>query len=292
MNRFVFLTVNGLTFGMIYAAVALALVLIWRTTRVLNFAQGAQAMASTYVALSVIQATGSYWVGFLSGLAAGALLAVLIRLTVFRSAETMPPLNAIVIGVGLLVLIEAGVGMVYGIAYRDLPTAFDQQLYTLASVPLASRQDLFILGSVLGVMALLAWMLTRTDIGLRMRSAAFRPEVARLVGVHVSRMLTLGWALAGTVGALAGLLVIPTGLGLYPQAMNAVFVLGFTAAVVGGLDSMIGAVVGGLATGLTLSFVTGYLGSELTYPAALVLLVGVLLVKPNGLFAAAHARRV
>ena len=118
MNRFIFLTVNGLTLGMIYAAVALALVLIWRTTRVLNFAQGAMAMASTYVGLTVLQSTGSYWAGFLAALVAGAALGVLIRLTVFRSAESMPPLNAIVIGVGLLVLIESLVGMLYGIAYR------------------------------------------------------------------------------------------------------------------------------------------------------------------------------
>ncbi len=292
MSRFVFLAVNGLTFGMIYAAVALALVLIWRTTRVLNFAQGAQAMVSTYVGLSVLELTGSYWVGAVAALAAGALLGALIRLSVFRRAETMPPLNSIVIGVGLLVLLESLVGMVYGVGYRELPTAFSTQVYTAGDLPLVSPQDLFILGSVVALMAGLAWMLTRTSMGLRMRSAAFRPDVARLVGVRVSRMLTLGWALAGVVGALAGLLVIPTGLGLYPQAMNAVFVLGFTAAVVGGLDSAVGAVVGGLATGLILSFATGYLGSELTYVAALALLLGVLLLRPNGLFAGAHARRV
>lgn len=292
MSRFVFLMVNGLTFGMIYAAVALALVLIWRTTRVLNFAQGAQAMVSTYIGLSVIELTGSYWLGAVAALAAGALLGALIRLSVFRRAESMPPLNSIVIGVGLLVLLESLVGMVYGVGYRELPTAFSTQVYAVGDLPLVSPQDLFILGSVVALMTALGWMLTRTSLGLRMRSAAFRPEVARLVGVRVSRMLTLGWALAGVVGALAGLLVIPTGLGLYPQAMNAVFVLGFTAAVVGGLDSAVGAVVGGLATGLILSFATGYLGSELTYVAALALLLVVLLLRPSGLFAGAHARRV
>jgi branched-chain amino acid transport system permease protein len=105
-------------------------------------------------------------------------------------------------------------------------------------------------------------------------------------------MLTLGWALAGLVGALAGMLVIPSGLGLYPQAMDGVFVIGFTAAVVGGLDSPVGAVVGGVVTGLALTYVSGYLGSDLTPLAALVLLLVVLLVRPNGLFSGTRARQV
>jgi branched-chain amino acid transport system permease protein len=105
-------------------------------------------------------------------------------------------------------------------------------------------------------------------------------------------MLTLGWALAGLVGALAAMLVLPTGLGLYPQAMEGVFVLGFTGAIVGGLDSPVGAVVGGVVTGLVLSYVSGYLGSDLTLVGALVLMLAVLLVRPNGLFSPARERRV
>ncbi|MGH3447810.1 MAG: ABC transporter permease subunit, partial [Nocardioidaceae bacterium] len=150
----------------------------------------------------------------------------------------------------------------------------------------------FTVASVLGVVAALALVLTRTPVGLRMRAAAFAPEVARLLGVRVSRMLTLGWALAGLVGALAGLLVIPTGLGLFPQAMDGVFVIGFTAAVVGGLDSTSGAVVGGVFTGLVLSYASGYLGSDLTQLSVLVLLLVVLLTRPRGLFSGIRERRV
>jgi branched-chain amino acid transport system permease protein len=159
-------------------------------------------------------------------------------------------------------------------------------------VALFSPQDVFTVISVLVLMVVLAALLTWTPSGLRMRAAAFAPEVARLLGVRVARMLTLGWALAGLVGALAAMLVIPSGLGLYPQAMDGVFVIGFTAAVVGGLESPAGAVVGGLVTGLVLSYVSGYLGSDLTQLGALVLLLVVLLTRPGGLFSATSARRV
>ncbi|MGI8760572.1 MAG: branched-chain amino acid ABC transporter permease [Jatrophihabitantaceae bacterium] len=292
MSRFVFLSFNGLAFGAIYAAVALALVLIWRTTRVLNFAQGAMAVATAYVAISVTQVSGSYWLGFAAALAAGFVLGTIVQRTAFRTAEHLPPLNTVVVGVGLLILIEAVLGMIYGTANRDFPPSFSTQTYSAGSTALFSNEDIFIVGSVLALMLLLAGLLTWTPSGLRMRAAAFAPEVARLLGVRVGRMLTLGWALSGLVGALAGMLVIPAGLGLFPQAMDGVFVLGFTGAVVGGLESPVGAVVGGVSTGLVLSYASGYLGSDLTQLAALVLLVAVLLVRPSGLFSGTQARRV
>jgi branched-chain amino acid transport system permease protein len=292
VTRFAFLTFNGLAFGAVYAAVALALVLIWRSTRVLNFAQGAMAVASAYVAVSVSQATHSYWVGFLAALVSGLVLGVVVERTAFRTASRMPPLNAIVVGVGLLILIEAVVGMLYGAANRDFPPAFSTQTHAVGGTPLLSNQDMFTIGSVLAVMLGLAALFTWTPAGLRMRAAAFAPEVARLLGVRVARMLTLGWALAGLVGALAGMLVLPVGLGLYPQAMDGVFVLGFTGAVVGGLESPVGAVVGGVLTGLALSYASGYLGSDVTQLAALVLLLAVLLVRPRGLFGPSQERRV
>ncbi|MEO6887069.1 MAG: branched-chain amino acid ABC transporter permease [Jatrophihabitantaceae bacterium] len=293
MSRFLFLTINGLSFGAVYAAVALSLVLIWRTTRVLNFAQGAMATATAFIALSVTQATGSYWLGFAVALVAGFLLGAVLEIAVFRKAETASPLNSIVIGVGVLIVIEAVLGMVYGNQNsRSFPASFSTDTYSIGNTALFSDQTLFTIGSVLAVMLALAALLTWTPSGLRMRASAFAPEVARLLGVRVGRMLTLGWALAGAVGALAGMLVIPTGLVIIPQSMDAVFVLGFTGAVVGGLDSPVGAVVGGVATGLVLSYASGYLGSDLTLVAALVLLMVVLLVRPSGLFSGVQARRV
>lgn len=292
MSRFLFLTFNGLSFGAVYAAVALALVLIWQTTRVLNFAQGAQAVACAYAAVSVTGWTGSYWLGFLAALVTGFVIGVVVERTAFRTAEKMSPLNTIVVGVGVLIFIEAVVGILYGQANRDFPAAFSTQTHAVDGVGLLSNQDIFTIASVVVTMLALGALITWTPAGLRMRATAFAPEVARLLGVRVGRMLTLGWALSGIVGALAALLVIPTGLGLYPQAMDGVFVLGFTGAIVGGLDSPIGAVVGGVVTGLVLSYASGYLGSDLTLVAALVLLLAILVIRPSGLFSPAQERRV
>jgi branched-chain amino acid transport system permease protein len=154
-----------------------------------------------------------------------------------------------------------------------------------------SRNDVFVTAAVLVAALLLAVLFRYTPAGLRMRAAAFQPDIARLLGVRVGRMLTLGWALAGLIGALAGVLVSPS-IFLYPNSMDSIFVFGFTAAVLGGLDSPFGAIVGGLALGILLSYVGGYLGSDLETIFALLLLVAVLMIRPAGLFSVATTRRV
>jgi branched-chain amino acid transport system permease protein len=292
MDRFVFLTVDGLSRGAVYAAFALALVLIWRGTRIVNFAQGVLAVASAYLAYSVAAATGSYWLGFGAALVGGLVLGGLTEWLVMRRVRDAPPLNAVIVALGLVLVFQGVLGIVYGNQYRSFPAPFSRIALTVAGVPLVSRYDLFVFGTVLVVMLALAALFARTATGLRMRAAAFAPQMSRLLGVPVAGMLTLGWALAALVGALAGMLVIPTGLGLHPTAMDLVFVSAFTAAVVGGLDSPVGAVVGGLVVGLVLSYVGGYLGSGTTPLAVLVLLVVVLLTRPRGLFAGTGTRRV
>jgi branched-chain amino acid transport system permease protein len=292
VERFVFLTFDGLSKGAVYAAFALALVLIWRGTRIVNFAQGAMAVVTAYAAYSVTAASGSYWAGFAAALLGGLLLGALIERGVMRFVEQAPHLNAVTVGLGLVLLLQGVLGMIYGNEYRPFAAPVGQEALTVGGMPLVSPFDLFVFGTVLAVMVLLALLFTRTATGLRMRAAAFAPEVSRLLGVDVNATLTLGWALAAAVGALAGMLVIPTGLGLHPTAMDLVFVTAFTAAVVGGLDSPAGAVVGGLAVGLVLSYVSGYIGSDVTPLAVLALLLVVLLVRPGGLFAGVRARRV
>jgi len=291
LERFVFLTLDGLSRGAVYAAFALALVLIWRAARVVNFAQGAMAVATAYVAYSVSAWTGSYWLGFLAALVAGLLLGALVELTVIRFVGHDSPLNSVIVALGLVLLIQAVLGMAYGNEFLPAATPLRRSAYDVGGLAVLSPYDLFVFGAVTVVVLGLAWIFTRTAVGLRMRAAAFAPEVSRLLGVNVGGMLTLGWALAAGVGSLAGMLVIPTGLGLHPNAMDLVFVSAFTAAVVGGLDSPPGAVVGGLGVGLVLSYVGGYLGSDTTPLAVLVLLLAVLLVRPGGLFAATTARR-
>ncbi|MBQ0978019.1 MULTISPECIES: branched-chain amino acid ABC transporter permease [unclassified Micromonospora] len=292
MDRFVFLTIDGLSRGAVYAAFALALVLIWRAARVVNFAQGAMAVAAAYVAYTVSAATGSYWLGFAVALVAGLLLGALVDRVVMRHVDHTSHLNPVIVALGLVLLIQAVLGMVYGNEFRPAEAPFSRSALTVGGLAVLSPYDLFVFATIGVVVSGLAWMFARTPVGLRMRAAAFAPEVSRLLGVNVGGMLTLGWALASGVGALAAMLVIPTELGLHPHAMDLVFVSAFTAAVVGGLDSPPGAVVGGLVVGLLLSYVSGYAGSDLTPLAVLVLLLAVLLVRPGGLFAPVAARRV
>jgi branched-chain amino acid transport system permease protein len=293
LDRFLFLTVDGLSHGAILAAFALALVLIWRGTRVVNFAQGTMAVAAAYIAYSVTSASGSYWLGAIAAIAAGFVLGIVVERGVMRYVPHTAPLSAIAVALGLSLVIQAVIGMIYGVNYLPFPPPFSRTSYIVGGVPLISPYDIFVIVVVLAVMAAIGLLFTRTSLGLRMRAAAFAPETARLVGVNVSRVLTFSWALASAVGAVAGLLILPTaGPGLVPTAMDLVFVSAFTAAVIGGLDSPPGALVGGLALGLVLSYATGYIGSNISSVAVLILLAVVLLVRPDGLFASMKGRRV
>jgi branched-chain amino acid transport system permease protein len=292
MHRFVDFTLNGITTGMIYAAVALALVLIWRGTRILNFAQGGMGMITTYVAVTLLDRQISYWLAFVVALVAGAVVGVVVERVLIRPVQAKPPINAVIVTLGLLILVEAVAAMIWGGNFRSFPAPFSVRGLHVGNTEIAlSPFDVFTIVAVLVVMVALLVLFRRTATGLRMRAAAFEPEVARLLGVRVGRVLTLGWALAAVVGALAGMLVAPN-LFLSPNYMDPILVFGFTAAVLGGLDSPVGALVGGLVVGLVLSYVTGYLGSELQTVGALVILVAVLMVRPEGLFSSTSTRRV
>jgi branched-chain amino acid transport system permease protein len=287
-------TLNGISSGAIYASVALGLVLIWRATRVVNFAAGGMAMISAFIAFSVIDAGGSYWLAFVVALASGLVFGAVVERVIIRPVENKPPLNAVIVTFGLLILTEAVAGMIWGENARSLPSHFSiRGLHVGGSTIALSPFDVFVISSVVVVSILLAVLFRATNVGLRMRTAAFQPEVARLLGVRVGRMLTLGWALASLVGALAGVLVAPK-VFLSPNMMDAPLVYGFTAAVIGGLDSPVGAVVGGVALGLVTSYVGGWstLGPSLEVMGALVLLVAVLMVRPEGLFSGIKPRRV
>jgi branched-chain amino acid transport system permease protein len=279
---------------MIYAAVALSLVLIWRGTRLLNYAQGGMAMITTYIAIEVIYHTGSYWAGFVVALVAGALLGAVCQLTIIRPTMNKPPLNGVIVTIGLLVLLEGLAGIFFGGQFRSFPTAFSVTGLRVGGTPLGvSRYDIFVAAAVLVATLVLALAFRYTSAGLRMRAAAFNATIARLSGIRVARVLTVGWALAGLLGALAGVLVSPSTF-LYPNSMDTIFVFGFTAAVIGGLDSPVGAVTGGLLLGLALSYAGGYLpsGANLVPVVALGILVVVLMVRPDGLFSATKVRRV
>ncbi|MEU3269830.1 branched-chain amino acid ABC transporter permease [Saccharomonospora sp. NPDC006951] len=292
MQQFLNITLGGLSQGAIYAAFALALVLIWRATRIINFAQGAMAMFTTYLALAVIESGQSYWAGFAVALAGGLVLGAIVERVIMRRVEGGPELNAVIVTLGLFVGLQALAAIIFGAAFQSFPAPFGLRGFTFGELTVAFTPfSVFIVGSVLVVMLALVALFRFTDLGLRMRASAFSQEVSRLLGVRVGRMLTIGWALAAVVGSLAGLLIAGGNL-VHPAYMDAVIVYGFVAAVLGGLDSPAGAVAGGLIIGLALSYVSGYLGSELVTLAALAILVAVLLIRPKGLFSRVAERRV
>jgi branched-chain amino acid transport system permease protein len=292
MTKFIDLTLNGISTGAIYAAVALSLVLIWRATRIVNFAQGAMLMFTTFIASAVINSTGSYVLGLLVALASGLVLGAVVERVVMRPVESAPPLNAVIVALGVYTLLVAVAGMIWGNTPRSFPAAFSLRGYEVGGTRLLfSPNDSFIVLVVIAAALGLALLFQRTSLGLRMRAAAFQPEVARMLGVRVGQMFTVGWALAAVAGSLAGVLVAPS-VFLGPNDFDPILIIGFVAAVLGGLDSPPGAVVGGVLAGLVLSYVSGYEGSSMVPLAALVLLVAVLMVRPGGLFSASKERRV
>ena len=292
MQQFVNIVLNGLSLGMIYAAFALALVLIYRATRIVNFAQAPMAMVSAFIALTVIEAGGSYWIALPVALVSGFVLGAVVERVVVRPVEGKSPINAVLLTLGLFTVLHALAAIVFGSDFRSFPAPFGLQGIQVGERTFAlTGFGIFTILSVLTVMVLLLLLFQHTTVGLKMRASAFNQEIARLLGVRVGRMLTLGWALAGAVGALSGVL-IAGGNFVHPAYMDAVVVYGFAAAVIGGLDSPVGSVVGGLALGILFSLVAGYVGSQLLPLTAFAILMVVLLLKPDGIFSRTATRRV
>ncbi len=292
MHLFIIYTVLGLTNGMVYAAVALALVMIWRATRIINYSQGAMAMFTTYLALIVIRHGAPYWVGFIVALAAGMVIGSITERVLVRPVEGRPPLNAVILSLGVLIVLEAVAPMLFGGQTQSFPAPVSNIDIIAGTTALdISPFDLLTIGAVLVAMLLLFVLFQRTTLGLRMRAAAFNPEIARILGIRVGRMLTLGWGIAAILGSLAGVLVAPS-IFLYPNNMDEVLVFGFTGAIIGGLDSPVGAVVGAVGVGLVLSYVSGYIGADLAPLGGFVILIAVLMIRPQGLFAFGRQRQI
>ena len=278
--------------GAVYAAVALALVLIWRATRIVNFAQGAMLMITTYIGSELITSTGSYVIGFLGALACGLVLGAVVERALMRPVENKPELNSVIVTLGLYTFLVALAGIVWGDTPRPFPAAFSILGYDVGGTHvLFAPNDTFIVLVVVALAAGLGALFRFTDFGLQLRAAAFNSEVAELLGVRVGRMFTAGWGLAAVTGAIAGVLVAPS-VFLSPTNFDPILISGFVAAVLGGLDSPPGALVGAAVLGLVLSYVGGYAGTDLVPMAALVVLVVVLMIRPTGLFPVSRERRV
>jgi branched-chain amino acid transport system permease protein len=293
-QTFAQLTVEGLALGAVYGSLALALVLVYRATRVVNFAQGELAMATTYIAYQLIQWGLSYWEAFFATLGIAFVLGTVLEVALIRPVLHRSAIAAVIVTVGLFILIDGVVGWIWGGDIKFIQSPFGTKVYEVGGVGIP-RLYLGMIGVVL-VSVLLVWALFRfTKLGLGMRAAALRPAAAALVGVRVDRMLAIGWGLAAVLGAVAGLMAEPSQFGLEPTLMQPILVYAFAAAVLGGLESPAGAVVGGLAIGVSLNLVVQYvhpITSELQTPFAFAVLLAVLLLKPSGLLGRSEVRRV
>ena len=292
MTDFLQQVVAGLASGGIYASLALALVLIYRTTRIVNFAQGEMAMFTTFVAWTLTDHGLAFWPAFALTLALAFVGGVAIQRIVLRPVEGAPVLTVVIVTIGLALLLNGLAAAIWGSEVKKFPSAFSTRTVDLGGVAV-SVQDIGVIAVSLALVVVL-WLFFRfTKIGLALRAAAVNPEESRLVGVRVGWMLALGWGLAAMLGAVAGMLVAPA-VFLEPNMMRAILLYAFAAAVLGGLDSPLGAVVGGLAFGVIQNLVETYVeevGATLRLPVALALLLLVLLVRPQGLFGRAVVRR-
>ena len=280
---------SGLATGGIYASVALALVMIYQATHLVNFAQGELAMFSTYIAWSLIQAGMPYWGAFFLTAGCAFVLGVVIERVIVRPVENAPILSVVIVFIGLLVIFNSLAGWIFSYTIKPFPSPFPEQ--PLFGNRYVSSHELGSVAITLVVLALLFAFFRYTPLGLAMRAAAQNPVSSRLVGIRVGWMLALGWGLAGAIGAIAGMMVAPT-VFLEPNMMSGILLYAFAAALLGGIDSPGGAVLGGFIVGVLENLVGSLLGTELKLTVALVLIVGVLIVRPSGLFGKVHVTRV
>ncbi len=294
MANFFQQVVSGLASGGIYGALALALVLIHRATGVINFAQGEMATFSTYILWTLTQNHGwPYWPALAFTLAVSFAGGFGVHQVVVRPVERGSVLRVVIVTIGLLLLLNGAMTWIWSGEVRSVHSPFPTRTIDVGGVAI-SIQDLGTIGVSIGVVILLGLFFRFTKVGLALRAAATNPAEARLVGVRVPLMLGVGWGLATMLGAIAGALTAPT-VFLDPNMMQAVLIYAFAAAVLGGIDSPVGAVVGGLLLGVALNLLGTYIdfvGADLRLPAALAVILAVLLFRPAGLFGQRVVRRV
>jgi branched-chain amino acid transport system permease protein len=278
----------GVTNGSVFALLALALVMVYRSTGTLNFAQGECALFTAFFSWWLAGQGLPVWAAVTAGIVAGFVLGAVIERTLIRPVQRKSELATLIVALGLFSGLNAAVSLIWGTDTKIMPSVVPNGLEDYVEV-LGARVygDTVATWVALAVVAVLMTLLfTRTQIGLHMRAVADNAESAALAGVDTSRILMLGWGLAGAIGALAGALAAP----LAPEQLGA-----SAAALLGGLDSLAGAVVGGLVIGLAEAMITGYVplvGGAMQQTTAMVLIVLILLVRPNGLFGSKELERV
>ncbi len=289
MNGFLHQVIAGIATGGIYASVALALVMIYQATHHVNFAQGEMATFSTYIALTMVNAGVPFWLAFFATVLISFCIGVVIERVLMRPMANANILAHVGIFIGLVLVVSNLTGWVFDYTVKPFPTPFhDGPLLG----GLVSGHELGSTAVTLVVLGLVYVFFRHTRLGLAMRAAAYNPTSARLVGVRVGWMLALGWGLAAAIGAIAGIMVAPV-VFLEPNMMLGILLYAFAGALLGGIDNPLGAVVGGFAVGVIENLGGAYIvGTELKLTMALVIIIGVLLVKPSGLFGRVVTSRV
>ena len=281
---------SGIASGGIYASVALALVMIYQATHHVNFAQGEMAMFSTYIALTLIEAGIPYWGAFLITVALSFAIGAAIQRVLMNPMANAPVLASVGIFIGLLLIFNSVAGWLFTYTLKPFPSPFGEGRPLFGGF--VSRHEL---GSTLITLVVLltVWAFFRfTRLGLAMRAAAYNPTSSRLVGIPVSRMLALGWGLAASIGAVAGMMIAPV-VFLDPNMMTGVLLYAFAGALLGGITSPLGAVVGGFLVGIIENIGGAYIvGTELKLSLALAIIVLTLVLRPAGLFGRALVNRV
>jgi branched-chain amino acid transport system permease protein len=293
VTQFLQQVVSGLASGGIFASLALALVLIYRATRAINFAQGEMATVSTFVAWSLVHHGMPFWGAFFLTLALSFVGGVALERVVIRPVENAPVLTVVIVTLGLAVLLNGFTSVEWGSEVKKFPSPFPTRPIHVGGVAF-SIQDLGVIGVSIALVLVLGAFFRFTKLGLALRAAALNPEASRLVGIRVSWMLALGWGLAAVLGAVSGMMIAPV-VFLDPNMMQTVLLYALAAAILGGMDSPVGAVVGGLALGVILNLTGAYvdfIGGTLRLPVALAVILLVLLVRPSGLFGRAAVRKV
>jgi branched-chain amino acid transport system permease protein len=292
MELFLHQILAGLATGGIYACMALAVVMIYQAIDRLNFAQGEMAMFSTFVAWQLMQWGAPFWIAFVVTIVLSFAAGVVIERVVFKPIREAPVLSHVVVFIALLAILNSAAGFIWDYQIKSFPSPFGSG--PLFGQNLISRHDAGMITITLTMLVLLYLFFLHTRIGLAMRAAAANPESARLAGIRVGWMIALGWGMAAAIGAVAGMMIAPV-VFLEPNMMLSILLYGFAGAVVGGLTSPGGAVLGGFAVGIIENLAGTYVpvvGRELKLSIALSIIIVVLLVKPSGLFGRRIVTRV
>lgn len=292
MELFLQQIVSGVATGGIYACMALSIVMIYQAIHHLNFAQGEMATFSTFMAWQLLTWGLPYAIVIPLAILLSFIGGFLLERIVFKPIENAPVLSHIVVFIALFAIFNSSMGFIWDFTIKPMPSPFGEG--PLYEGSLMSTHQAGMIGVTLFVLLLLWAFFRFTRVGLAMRAAATNPESARLVGIRVSFMTALGWGMASAIGAVAGILIAPV-VFLEPNMMLSILLYGFAGAVLGGLNSPAGSVLGGFIVGIVENLAGTYIpviGGELKLPIALFLIVAVLVLKPQGLLGRRVVQRV